>query len=244
MKKRFSGFWRGKGFYLALTLVIAGAATASFFAVNSMMTHFGTGDTQSRIDGEETTPWDTQSAQQAEKKQEDVPVSSSSSSASQSGASSQASSQASSAASSDAASAPASPSPSYVWPVEGEVTQSFTGDELVYNETMGDWRTHEGIDINAQLGAPVSACAKGTVTDVTTDDMMGVTVTVDHGSGMESIYSNLTESVNVQVGSAVEAGTVLGTVGTSAISESASPSHLHFALREYGVMIDPLNYLH
>ena len=43
---------------------------------------------------------------------------------------------------------------------------------------------------------------------------------------------------------AVEAGTVLGTVGTSAISESASPSHLHFALREYGVMIDPLNYLH
>ena len=137
MKKGFSGFWRGKGFYLALTLVIAGAATASFFAVNSMMTHFGTGDAQSRIDGEETTPWDTQSAQQAEKKQEDVPVSSSSSSASQSGASSQASSQASSAAPSDAASAPASPSPSYVWPVEGEVTQSFTGDELVYNETMG-----------------------------------------------------------------------------------------------------------
>lgn len=38
-----------------------------------MMTHFGTGDAQSRIDGEETTPWDTQSAQQAEKKQEDVP---------------------------------------------------------------------------------------------------------------------------------------------------------------------------
>ena len=60
MKKGFSGFWRGKGFYLALTLVIAGAATASFFAVNSMMTHFGTGGTQSRIDGEETTPWDAQ----------------------------------------------------------------------------------------------------------------------------------------------------------------------------------------
>ena len=36
-----------------------------------MMTHFGTGSTQSRIDGEETTPWDAQSAQQAEKKQED-----------------------------------------------------------------------------------------------------------------------------------------------------------------------------
>ena len=132
----------------------------------------------------------------------------------------------------------------FTWPVKGEILSGFSLEVLAYDETMGDWRTHEGIDINAQLGAPVSACAKGTVTDVTTDDMMGVTVTVDHGSGMESIYSNLAESVNVQVGSAVEAGTVLGTVGTSAISESASPSHLHFALREYGVMIDPLNYLH
>ena len=89
----------------------------------------------------------------------------------------------------------------------------------------------------------MSACAKGTVTDVTTDDMMGVTVTVDHGSGMESIYSNLAESVNVQVGSAVEAGTVLGTVGTSAISESALHSP---ALCTAGVRGDdrPLNYLH
>lgn len=163
MKKGFSGFWRGKGFYLALTLVIAGAATASFFAVNSMMTHFGTGDAQSRIDGEETTPWDTQSAQQAEKKQEDVPVSSSSSSASQSGASSQASSQASSAAPSDAASAPGIASPSYVWPVEGEVTQSFTGDELVYNETMGDWRTHNGIDVVSKFGGAVFSPSAGEV---------------------------------------------------------------------------------
>ena len=30
-------FWKGKGFYLALALVIAGAATASFLAINSMM---------------------------------------------------------------------------------------------------------------------------------------------------------------------------------------------------------------
>ena len=98
--------------------------------------------------------------------------------------------------------------------------------------------------IAAEIGAPVAACAKGTVTDVSTDDMMGVTITVDHGGGMESLYANLAESVNVQPGTEVEAGTVLGAVGTSAIAESASPSHLHFALREYGVMIDPLNYLH
>ena len=108
----------------------------------------------------------------------------------------------------------------------------------------GPWRTHDGLDIAAELGTPVAACAKGTVTDVSTDDMMGVTVTVDHGKGMESVYSNLAESVNVQPGTEVEAGTVIGTVGTTAVSESADASHLHFSMREYGVAIDPLNYLH
>ena len=79
---------------------------------------------------------------------------------------------------------------------------------------------------------------------MTTDDLMGTTVTIDHGKGMESIYANLSPSLNVQAGTEVDAGTVLGTVGTSAIAESASPSHLHFALREYGVTIDPGHYLH
>lgn len=138
----------------------------------------------------------------------------------------------------------AAASSGYAWPVEGSVDRDFSLEVFAYDETMGDWRTHEGIDIAAEIGAPVAACAKGTVTDVSTDDMMGVTVTVDHGGGMESLYANLAESVNVQPGTEVEAGTVLGAVGTSAIAESASPSHLHFALREYGVMIDPLNYLH
>lgn len=109
---------------------------------------------------------------------------------------------------------------------------------------MGDWRTHDGIDIAAELGTPVAACAKGTVSAVATDDLMGTTVTIDHGKGMESVYANLSPSLNVQAGTEVDAGTVLGTVGTSAIAESASPSHLHFALREYGVTIDPGHYLH
>ena len=86
--------------------------------------------------------------------------------------------------------------------------------------------------------------AATTVSAVTTDDLMGTTVTIDHGKGMESVYANLSPSLNVQAGTEVDAGTVLGTVGTSAIAESASPSHLHFAMREYGVSIDPGHYLH
>ena len=138
----------------------------------------------------------------------------------------------------------AAASSAYVWPIEGNVDRDFSLEVFAYDATMGDWRTHDGLDIAAELGAPVAACAKGTVSQVTTDDMMGVTVTIDHGQGMESVYANLADAVNVQEGTEVEAGTVIGTVGTSAISESAGASHLHFAMREYGVSIDPLNYLH
>ena len=38
MNQKKGHFWNGKGFYLALTLVIAGAAMASFLAIDSMMT--------------------------------------------------------------------------------------------------------------------------------------------------------------------------------------------------------------
>lgn len=134
--------------------------------------------------------------------------------------------------------------PQVVSPLSGETVTVFSMTELLYDATMADWRTHDGIDIAAELGTPVAACAKGTVSAVTTDDLMGTTVTIDHGKGMESVYANLSPSLNVQAGTEVDAGTVLGTVGTSAIAESASPSHLHFALREYGVTIDPGHYLH
>lgn len=132
----------------------------------------------------------------------------------------------------------------YVWPVQGDVARDFSLEVFAYDETMGDWRTHNGLDIAADLGSPVSACAAGTVTEVYSDPMMGTTITIDHGKGMESVYANLAESVNVQVGNEVECGAVLGTVGTTAIAESASPSHLHFEMIEYDVSIDPLNYLH
>ena len=135
-------------------------------------------------------------------------------------------------------------STAYVWPVQGEVQRDFSLEVFAYDDTMGDWRTHSGLDIAAQVGAPVASCGKGTVVDVSLDPMLGQTVTVDHGTGMQSYYANLAETVNVRVGDEVSAGTVLGTVGTTALSESASPSHLHFEMIEYDVSIDPLYYLH
>lgn len=132
----------------------------------------------------------------------------------------------------------------YVWPVEGAVDRPFSLEAFAYDPTMGDWRTHDGLDIAAETGAAVSACAAGTVESVEDDNMLGMTVTVDHGMGLKSVYANLDEAVDVDAGDPVEPGTVLGTVGTTAAAETAEPSHLHFAMKEYGAAVDPLNYLH
>lgn len=132
----------------------------------------------------------------------------------------------------------------YVWPVEGTVDRPFSLEAFAYDPTMGDWRTHDGLDIAAETGAAVSACAAGTVESVEDDNMLGMTVTVDHGMGLKSVYANLDEAVDVDAGDPVEPGTVLGTVGNTAVAENAEPSHLHFAMKEYGAAVDPLNYLH
>lgn len=39
-----------------------------------------------------------------------------------------------------------------VAPLVGEEVAAFSVDELTYNETLGDWRTHDGIDIAAEVG--------------------------------------------------------------------------------------------
>ena len=53
--------------------------------------------------------------------------------------------------------------PIYVWPVAGQVERAHSSETLAYDQTLRDWRTHEGIDIIAELGAPVVAAHSCTV---------------------------------------------------------------------------------
>ena len=48
-------------------------------------------------------------------------------------------------------------------PLAGETAAVFSIDQLTYDATLGDWRTHDGIDIRAAAGDAVVAAAAGTV---------------------------------------------------------------------------------
>lgn len=131
----------------------------------------------------------------------------------------------------------------YTWPVKGQVLRGFTVEALAYDETMGDWRTHGGIDIAAEEGRKVLAAGEGQVAEVYDDAMMGTTVTVLQPDGVTAVYSNLAQGPAVAVGDAVDTGTVLGEVGRTAMAESGLEPHLHLELLADGEPVDPLSYL-
>ena len=130
-----------------------------------------------------------------------------------------------------------------VAPLVGEEVAAFSVDELKYNETLGDWRTHDGVDIAAEVGTQVLAACSGTVTQVIDDDLMGTSVTIAHDDGYETIYSNLQSVPTVSEGQQVSAGEVIGSVGCTSIAEFAVPAHLHFGVTKDGVPCDPETFL-
>lgn len=131
---------------------------------------------------------------------------------------------------------------SLLMPVNGEALTAFAADYLAYNATTKDWRTHEGIDLSAVLGQEVYAAADGTVHSIYEDENYGMTIALQHADGYMTYYSNLSEEVAVAAGQSVQAGTVLGTVGSSANVESATAPHLHFALYQNDKPLDPYEF--
>jgi len=127
-------------------------------------------------------------------------------------------------------------------PVAGETVCDYAMDCLVYNPTTRDWRVHDGIDIAAEAGTQVLAAADGTVYNTFTDEIMGVTVVIRHENGYVSVYSSLGEDLSVKTGDTVTCGQVIGTVGNTALMESAIGDHLHFSVTCNDESVDPADF--
>ena len=128
-------------------------------------------------------------------------------------------------------------------PLDGTTVTVFSMTELLYDTTMADWRTHDGIDVQAEEGAAVKTAAGGTVQSVTDDELMGTTVVIDHEGGYSTRYSSLQKDVPVTAGQQVVAGEVIGRVGTTSAAESQMGPHLHFSVSRAGAVIDPRDYV-
>lgn len=128
-------------------------------------------------------------------------------------------------------------------PVDGDIVRDFAIDSLVYSDTLQEWTTHTGIDIKADKTTVVKSAEAGIVKTIKNDPRYGLSITVEHENGFQTVYSNLLTSEFVVEGEKVEKGQSLGTVGNTAAFEIADESHLHFEILKDSIQVDPNMYL-
>lgn len=124
-------------------------------------------------------------------------------------------------------------------PVSGEIAMDYSADKMVYDSTLEQYRTNDSICYAAEEGTAVSAAAGGTVESVVKDNVKGTSVTVFHGDGWRTTYSQLSDDVAVSLGDIVEKGQTLGYVGSPSKYSSAMGSHLEFKMTLDGNSVDP-----
>ena len=137
------------------------------------------------------------------------------------------------------ASSPASSSaqPAAAPSMPGRVLNAFSGDELVYNKTLGDWRTHNGVDYACTQGAAVAAPVAGKVVSAGAEGNWGTVVVLEDAAGRLWRLCGVADPA-VKAGDTVTAGQKLGTVGTVGC-ECAEESHIHVEVKQGEAYLDP-----
>ncbi|MES2905279.1 MAG: M23 family metallopeptidase [Pseudomonadota bacterium] len=122
----------------------------------------------------------------------------------------------------------------FMQPVQGRVSSGF-GTRL--HPILRFLRLHQGVDFAAGWGTPVRAAADGRVIGAGWSGGYGRQVRLDHGNGVVTSYSHLSDMVGV-LGNSVRRGQIVGYVGASGL---ATGPHLHFEVIRMGRRIDPLS---
>ncbi len=120
----------------------------------------------------------------------------------------------------------------FFWPV-ARVSNSFI------SAYYGDGRNHKGLDICAPNGTPIYAAEAGTVVKVTSDSGWGKYLVVDHGNGIQTLYSHCS-AISASVGQKVNRGDYIAAVGATG---NATGYHLHFEVIINGTRVNPASYL-
>lgn len=109
-----------------------------------------------------------------------------------------------------------------------------------FGAPRGRERTHAGVDIFAKRGTPVLSSSRGVVVAVRDGGLGGRQVWVLGPARQRYYYAHLHDwAAGLDVGDVVDAGTPLGTVGTTG-NARGTPPHLHFGIYASDGAYDPL----
>ncbi len=124
-----------------------------------------------------------------------------------------------------------------IWPVSGPIASGF-GSRTI----NGSYEYHPGIDIAVPEGTPIRAAADGSVVFTEPEASSGGYgnyTCIDHGGGLSTCYAHQT-TFAVSAGESVGQGEIIGYTGCTGYCLGP---HLHFEVRIYGEVTDPMGYL-
>ncbi len=124
------------------------------------------------------------------------------------------------------------------WPVpaRGKITSNYGNRKHPISKKI---EFHKGVDIPAPSGSSIVSAEGGTVISTGRQSGYGLTVVVDHGNGLSTLYAHCSK-INVKVGQKVKRGENIAKVGSTGYSTGP---HLHFEVRVKGKTTNPVSYL-
>lgn len=139
----------------------------------------------------------------------------------------------------DGSTVPAQPG-ALAWPVTGRLSSPFG---MRVHPITGVYKLHTGQDIGVSCGTPIRAARDGVVLEAGWNSAYGWRTVISHGSVggvlLTTTY-NHQQRLGVTAGEQVDAGQVIGEVGSTGYSTGC---HLHFELFVNSTVVDPLPWL-
>ena len=130
------------------------------------------------------------------------------------------------------------PENSISWPIVGNVLIPYSMDSTVYFETLNEYKCNPAIIMEAKPGDEVKAVYESEVKEVSSNPEIGNYVKLDLGDGYTVTLGQL-QDVSVALGSRLEMGDVIGTVGDPSRFYSDEGTNLYFSIDKNGQPVDP-----
>jgi murein DD-endopeptidase MepM/ murein hydrolase activator NlpD len=124
----------------------------------------------------------------------------------------------------------------FSYPNDGFITSSFGWRS---HPILGYERFHAGVDFGSDYGSTIRAADSGVVIYADWYGGYGLSVIVDHGGGLTTLYAHSSD-LYVSEGQSVQRGQAIAAVGSTGLSTGP---HLHFEVRANGEPVDPMQYL-
>ena len=113
---------------------------------------------------------------------------------------------------------------------------------FTYNETIGQFLNHEGIDLSANQGEEVWACIDGIVTIAEGELLEGVDIIITTENGIQVVYRYVDSIEGLKTGDTVTQGDVIGYISEARGAEYALGAHLHIEVYKNDEATDPTEY--